>query len=441
MATSANPIFTGSSSYAKDFQNAISRAVSIASLPISQLTSEQATLSSQNDELKTIDQKVAAVQSSIDGIAEAIASSYDTTISNTDVLGATCGSGAIEGNYSILVADAGAYSTMMTKTWVAGSGPPHTYELWIGATKYSIAAADNSAANLASAINTNYGDQVRATVVNVGPVSAPDYRISLESVRLTPDLLDLRDGTTLAERQSAGKVAQYQVNQSGITVNSDSRSIPIADGVTIHILKADVTPVNLTVTRSTSALVDAMQTFSTAFNAAINELDAQRGLSTGPLQGSAVIGEISDALSRLVTYPSSGLVSGLKDLGLDLGADGKLTFDSYLLMAKDIDSGTGVTSFFGSALTGGFLKNAADALNSLGDPVAGRIKAAESTFQSRLTTLSSTIADKQTQIDELQERLLSQMAAADAMIASMEQTYSYVSNMFSAMRTASEQYK
>ena len=34
-----------------------------------------------------------------------------------------------------------------------------------------------------------------------------------------------------------------------------------------------------------------------------------------------------------------------------------------------------------------------------------------------------------------------QMAAADAMIASMEQQYSYLYGMFSAMQTAAEQYK
>jgi hypothetical protein len=33
------------------------------------------------------------------------------------------------------------------------------------------------------------------------------------------------------------------------------------------------------------------------------------------------------------------------------------------------------------------------------------------------------------------------MSAADALIASMEQQYSYISNMFTAMETAAQQYK
>lgn len=441
-AVSNSSIFTGSSSYSADFQTAITRAVSIASLPISQLSSEKSTVTSQSDALETLDQKVAAVQSGIDAISEAISSSFDTSISDADVLSATCGTGASEGNYAILVSDAGDYSTTMTKSWTEDAGAVHPYYLWIGDTKYDITPADNSAASVAAAINTNHGDQVRATVVNVGPAAAPDYRLSLESVRLTPDLLDIRNGaTSLKEQQAGGRVAKYQVNQSGITVNSDTRSIPIATGVTIHIQKADSTPVNLTVTRSTSALVDAVKTFSTAYNATVDALDAQRGDSAGALRGASVVTDTSKALANLVTFRSTAVLSGLKDLGVELGVDGKLTVNAYTLMAKDLDSSAGVTAFFGSTATGGFLKAAASALNGLEDPTIGRIKTADSDFQNQITSLTKRITEKQTQVDELQERLLAQMAAADAMIASMEQTYSYMSNMFSAMRSASDQYK
>ena len=51
------------------------------------------------------------------------------------------------------------------------------------------------------------------------------------------------------------------------------------------------------------------------------------------------------------------------------------------------------------------------------------------------------ISDKQAQVDALNERLLTQMSAADAAIAAMEQQYSYLYSMFSAMDTANKSYQ
>ena len=81
----SNPtgIFTGTSAYSQDFQNVINRAVAIASLPITLLTNQQAALTNQSNELSTIDTKFTALQTAIQGIAEAMSgSSYQTTISD-----------------------------------------------------------------------------------------------------------------------------------------------------------------------------------------------------------------------------------------------------------------------------------------------------------------------------------------------------------------------
>jgi hypothetical protein len=108
VASTSNTLFTGGSSYAQDFQNVVSRAVSIASLPAVQLTQEQAVLSAQSGGLSTLDDKVAALQSAVTGIGQALTSSFDTLVSDPAVLDVVIGEGAIEGNYSLVVTDAGA---------------------------------------------------------------------------------------------------------------------------------------------------------------------------------------------------------------------------------------------------------------------------------------------------------------------------------------------
>ncbi len=441
MSSTSGAIFTGSSSYAKDFQNVVARAVSIASLPLQQMTAEQTTLSKQSGEMAAVDQKVASVHSALTDIGKALNSSFDTKVSNPDVLSATVGAGAGEGTYSILVSEAGAFSTMMTRTWAAAEESAHTYELWIGAAKYDVQPADNSAASVAAAINSSYGDKARATVVNVGPASAPDYRISIQTVKLTEDLVDLRDGGSLQEQQTAGKAAQYEVNSSGITVSSDTRTVTIADGVTINLIAKNATAATVTVTRSVSALADALRRFASAYNSAVDELDKHRGASNGSLQGDPTVARVSAALAGMVTYASGDGLTGLKDLGVDLGSDGKLTFNSFDLTTKSIQNAASVASFLGSSASGGFLMAADQAMKELEDPTTGLIKTAEAELKAQTARLENTISEKQAQVDALERQLSSRMAAADAMISAMEQQYGYVYNMFSAMRTASEQYK
>ena len=429
-------IFTGSSSYSTDLQNVISRAVAIASLPMTQLANDKTAVTRQSDELTTIERQVTAVRDSITAIGDALNSSFDTTVSDPSVVAVSAGPGAIEGNYSIKVSDAGAYSTMMTRSWVDPGGPPQPCTLSIGEKSYVVTAADNSAAAVATAINKRYGDKVHAVVVNVGASDTPDYRISLQSVGLTTDLLDLSDGAGLAAQQTAGRPAQYEVNGSGQTVSSSSRTVSIADGITLTLNQGSAAPVNVTITRSTSAVSDAVAKFVDSYNTAMTELDAQTGTGTGPLQGNLVVADLSRVLRGIATYAGSGAFSGLRDLGVELQQDGSLTQNQFQLMAADLKNSPGVTSFFQD-----FAETAGAALDALEDPSSGLIKTTETDFQSRLTDLTNSIADKQSQIDDLQQRLTDQMSAADAMLAAMEQQYSYMSNMFSAMQTAAEQYK
>ncbi len=353
----------------------------------------------------------------------------------------------------------GAYATSQTTSkWVNVKNSPgqhRTYQLWIGdkanpKNKIDITPADNSAGSVAAAINAAAGDKVRATVIIAEGGTDPDYRISLQSTTLGAIPLDIMDGTTsLQTQQVTGALASYVVNgaknpdNTPRVVTSTSRAVPIATGLTVNLLSsADGTPVNITVTRSTSALSDALTAFAAAYNDTVTLLDQQRGMSQGALRGQSIVYDLREALSSLGTYTSSGnQVGGLSALGLSLEQDGTLTFNSFALMAADITNSAGVTSFFGSAKGGGFLKAATDILAGVENSSSGILKLAESSVKRQIDSTNSEISDKQAQIDDLQMRLLEQMSSADAAIASMEQQYSYLFNMFSAMQSASDQYK
>src|SRR5215471_6505255 len=388
MGTSASSIFNGNSRYSKDFQAVIDRTTAIASLPITQLQNQKTAFNGETTALTGLGDKFSKLQSAIDGIARSLGgSSFQAEVSAPSKLSVTLGDGAVEGNYSIEVLDAGAYaSSLSTAKWVAAGGAPHTYKIVLDGVQHSVFAADNSAASVAAAINAQYSDKVRATVVNVGTNADPDYRISMQAVALgdlQPDLLD--NGVSKQTQKITGVLAHYIVNGSGSDVYSASQTVSITDGITVRLKdKAPGVPVNITVTRASSAVSDALQAFTDAYNAAVDEVDKQHGPTDGALAGQSVVGQLSAVLGRIATYSADGTQTGsLAGLGLDLDKTGHLSFNSFQFLAADLTGSSAVTAFLGST-TQGFIKAATDAVNGVERAGTGLLSAAKSSVQSEI---------------------------------------------------------
>ena len=447
-ASSSGSMFAGANAYSQDLQGVISRAVQIASLPIAVMQGQQTLLNAQSSELNTMDGLVAKLQTAVQGIQTAMnGSSFKSDISNTSLIDATLGDGAVEGVYSIEVKDVGAYATSMTpQSWdptETTQGTPDTFRLVVGNKQYAIKGVDNSAASVASAINSQYGSLVNATVVNVGSTGTPSYRISLQSATLGAVSLDIRTslGASLQSPQTPGSLAQYVIDNSGNTVTSASRNVTVSTGVTLQLKASDPGhPVNVTVTRSTSVLSDALASFADAYNAVVKEVNGQRGQSGGALQGQSILTQLQRTLSGISTYSSAGQISGLRDLGLELNNDGSLTYNQWTLISADIGNSSAVTEFLGSADTGGFLQSVTTALDNLENSTTGLIKNAATDIQSQIKDVGDQIAAKQNQVDKLQTSLTNQMSAADALISAMQQQYQSISGLFSAMDSANQAY-
>jgi flagellar hook-associated protein 2 len=334
-------------------------------------------------------------------------------------------------------------TSLSAASWDAtadAAGSRSTYNLVIGSSTYSFTPADNSAASVAAAINSLYGSHVHASVVDLETGGSPDYRIALQGPAGAYDI-QKTSVTSFQKEQTAGALAAYEINSSGVMNTSATRNITVSYGVTATLVGTSGNPVGITVTRSTGALNTALSGFADAYNAAVTELGTQRGQTSGALQGQSIVNQLSNLLSSISTYSSSGQFSGLASLGLDLGTNGQITYNALTLMSADLTSSTGVTAFLGSATGGGFLKSATDALTSVEDPTTGLLKTLETDMKSQITDLGTTISTKQAAVDAMQLQMQNQMAAADALIASMEQQYSYLSGLFQAQQTADAMYK
>jgi flagellar hook-associated protein 2 len=364
-------------------------------------------------------------------------------VSDPSKLSASLGDGAAAGVYSVNILDPGTFAASITQA--EDFSGTHAFKLSLGGVVYGLSVADSSAAGVASAINSAYGDQVQATVVNVGSGATPDYRISLRGLKLgdlDPQILDGTDSLSDSAGTIKGIQASYTVNSSSVISTSDSRTFSIADGLTVSVQTGVTGNVDITVAPASSALTSALSSFANAYNTAADALAAHHGSSGGALTADPIVNQLSELLRSLGTYSdASGSVEGMKTLGLDLGTDGHLTFNQFTFASLNTADATGVAAFLGSSTTGGLLQLATGALNTVEQTDTGLLAIETASVQGGIANLTDQINNQQDRVDQLQTQLQAQMSAADSLIASMEQQYSYISNMFTAMETAAQQYK
>src|SRR5262249_36487638 len=131
MGTTSVPIFNGTSTYSQDFQNVITRATAIASLPITLLNDDKSNLTDQSTALAGLDGKIQAIQTAVQGVSDALSgAAFEADVSDSTKLRVNLSDGALEGNYTVDVVDPGAFATSMTANqWVEGTGAVRSYSL------------------------------------------------------------------------------------------------------------------------------------------------------------------------------------------------------------------------------------------------------------------------------------------------------------------------
>ncbi len=436
----ATPASTGLSSYAASLQNALNRSVGLAGLPLQLLQGQQSQLSSQSSALNSLDTRFTVLQSTISNLNSASQNLLASSVSDPTVITASAVAGALPGRYTVQVTDAGSSSSSISANTLPTVTDPasqsisasSTFTLTIGGVPQTVKPAANTLNSLAAAINADAGADVQATIVNVGGPTAPDYRLSLTSNTLGNVSIQLNDGSgDLLTTLTTGTPAQYQVNGSPATpISTDSRSVTVAPGITVNLLKAGTSTV--TVSQNAASVANAITTFVTAFNGSVDELNNSFGQNAGPLNGQSIVFDLKQSLHSLSSYSSgTGSFTSISDLGLSFDTEGHLNFDPTALSSTTQFSD--LKSFLGSADSGGFLQFATNLLNGIEDPTTGSIKTAIQSTSNQITHENQLISDQQDKINQLQSSLQAKMAAADAAIAQLEQQLSYFTGLFQSM--------
>jgi flagellar hook-associated protein 2 len=241
----------------------------------------------------------------------------------------------------------------------------------------------------------------------------------------------LNDGSSdLLNSTNTGTTASYTVNgqpPGGIT--SDSRTVTIAPGLNVSLEKAGTATV--TVAGDTSALSKALSSFVDAYNAVVAELQKNHGQNDGALTGDSSVLYMEAALRQLVNYSGSSIsITSLTQLGIQFTQQGTLTFNSSALDGLSTQQIADAISFLGDPNAGGYLKSASDTLKSVLDPISGLIPSEQQTVQKQSDRQAQAISDAQDRVNQLANNLMAQMAAADALIASLQQQNQFIEGIF-----------
>jgi flagellar hook-associated protein 2 len=434
--------FAGSSTYAAQLQQTITRAVGIASLPMELLQSQQTTLTNQQTELQNLTSAFSSMQSAVGSLQSATGlGAYSANVADPTVATAFISTGVLAGNYNINVTSVGSQTNAVSKSGLTKVGDPSsqdissssTFTLTINDKAYTINNPGGTLTGLAQAIG-NSPANVQATVVNVGSSSSPDYRLSLQSGDYAPDTIQLSDGTDdLLNTLSTGTNVTYQVNgQPDTPIASSSRNVAISTGLSVNLNKVGTTSV--TVAQSANNIGNALAAFANAYNSVALAVAKNRGQGGGALTGQNVIYQLQNSLRSLADFSGSGSLESLSDLGLTFDTDGNLNFDATTFSHAASTAGTDLLNFIGNANSGGFLQAANNLVTSITDPSTGILTSTSKATANQISALNSKISDEQSTVDQLQKTLTAQMASADAAISSLEAKLNEVTTLFATIQ-------
>ncbi|MHB8899443.1 MAG: flagellar filament capping protein FliD [Thermoguttaceae bacterium] len=280
-----------------------------------------------------------------------------------------------------------------------------------GSTTYSVELEeDESLEDLIRRINALGGDfQAKAFVDG----SRNPYRMTLTGAvtgsagAMVVDMSAL--GFTLTEtteaRDAVLLLGEANSAASGILATSrNNRFSDVIDGISLTINDASTSAVSITVSTSEVDLVANVETFVTNFNRLKETLDKNTHYDPEKNQGSVLTGDASALrletdLSNFLSgrFLGAGDIQSLAQIGVDIGTDGKLTFDSATLKELFATDREAVRKFFTTKETG-----FAARFGSLADQIAGE---KSSLLTGRYLALGDKIQKNQEKLDWMDDRL------------------------------------
>ena len=371
-----------------DVDSIVSKLMSVEQQPLTLLAQQQSSYNAKISAYGSLQSTLSQFQTAMSSLANASQyQAYSATSSNSSAVSATTTTGATAGNYNIAVSQLAQSQQLATvgqssTSSAIGSGTSTTLSFTFGSISggtltngvYSnasftsngnptqsvvINSSNNTLSGIANAINTaNIG--VTATIINNGSSTNP-YQLLLTSTatgQTSSMQISVSGDSTLSSLLSynpanntgqdltqtvAAQNANMTINGVAVTSpsNTDTNAI---QGVTLTLgATTGSTPANVSISQNTSNIVNAVNSFVTAYNSVALTLQTDTSYNTktktaGPLNGEAAVNNIAQDLQNILAQPvagstSSSALSMLYQAGVTLQNNGTLSVDSTKLQS------------------------------------------------------------------------------------------------------------
>jgi len=406
-----------------DVSTFVQEALAGQQAEITNLQDSQTTLDSQTSELSTITSDLTALQTAVEALSDPLGAmnALAANSSDSNVLTATTDDSATAGTHTIVVnslaTQSTAYSDEVPSSTTALTG---SFSISVGgdtAVAIPVASADGTTtlSGLASYINSQSNLGVTVSVVQ----DAGGARLALVS-NTTGQAGNLQVTGGLSYTDSSGDAetanfntgitgANASLTVDGIPVNSTSNTVSgVITGVTLDLNSAS--PVTLNVAPDTTQMTSDINAFVSAYNQAIQDINSQfdvdsDGSGGGPLEADGTVRDAQSALLSAIAYStSSGSITNLASMGVNLNNDGTLSVDSDALSAALAENPSEVQSFLQDA-TSGFATNMNNVLTSLVAPGSGSLALDAQGISQSSSALTDQISDLEAQLTTQQQYL------------------------------------
>lgn len=304
------------------------------------------------------------------------------------------------------------------------------------------------------------GIPVAASVLNTG-VTANPYRLVLSSAitgaqgELIIDTGGVDIGlSTLSEGKDAKVFFGSSNPAEAILITSGSNTIKDAvPGLTVDLKTVSDQPVQVTITRDSTAITEKVKEFVTAFNDAIQRMkqydsyDAETE-TRGLLLGNPTVSRARSALFATLQGAAQGVstqFTRLSQIGIRVGSGGTVEFDEEKFTDALLADPTAVENLFaafegssgatseeiapgitipaessGSFTTLGFGDLFDQLMNSFTNSIDGVFKLADNNFQSQIERTQARIADFDKRLEAKRARLEAQYLAMERSLALLQ---------------------
>ena len=443
--------FNGVSTYSSDFQSILTRAVGIATLPLTALQNQDADVLQKQTELQSFGQSVSTLTSAFTQLTSAVSSgsiqaaSSDTTSVTANATGAaTASSYTINSITSLATSASETSATGYADSTAAAVSTTGSLKLVFGSQSYNItlASGQNNLNGLVNAINS-LGVGVTASVLTTGNGTTPDY-LSLSANSPGATTLQLFDDPTGANKISDHlsqprdrRRLQIQRNPGPAPDQHGQRS---GSGLEFHASEradhdsddADSVGILIEPEQRAEQLRHSLQRTAERGGWRVGH---RRRLAVGRRCRAPVLEyPPSNRILprtwgvRFEHHPKSGGPG--RDVRRDWSGHVR-PHGSERLEQTQVNS---AFSFIGTA-TAGF-GAIGSSLTQLSDPVTGSIQAEQASYTATDTRLKSQITALQTRINTLQTQTQARLATYDSLIASLQSQQTVLSASIQSINLA-----